>query len=313
MKANFLYTKNNNSILSTYYTNYINIMETFKKWISNNLTNIKIQELYNKKYNLTEFDIYKYITALDYINYSLSYTKYNLTEGITSDKYKYNNILTNLFYMNIPEEIVDIIPISMVFGVKQVGQDIKDLTRSDKLNNLFYYNEEGGDEDSLNGWYQDYKMYKSHYSQYGGNSYTYYVFKQLLKLFLTEVYLFKYKGQILTYKELIHFYKCDIFNLDPSSIKPISELIDNKEILKVKYQCIKVHEPGDIDLNSISDLRIYLTDVNKINNLIDSYDSLIEKSFRSFWDYDAEFKNKNFLEKLQLNKNKIKIYFLIKL
>jgi len=136
---------------------------------------------------------------------------------------------------------------------------------------------------SDNSFYKDMRLYKSQYSNYAGNSYTYYVFKQLIKLFLTEVYLYSYQGNILTYSELIDFYNTLMFNnSDPSTIKPLSKLLETGVITKVKYQCIKILEPQEINYFTISDLKLYLIDINKLGNFQDSYDTLIEKSFSSF-------------------------------
>ena len=57
MKTNFI----NNSILSRHYLNYIESINKNSKLISLNLSELEIQNLYNKEYKLTEFDIYKYI------------------------------------------------------------------------------------------------------------------------------------------------------------------------------------------------------------------------------------------------------------
>ena len=93
----------NNSILSRHYKNYLNMLaNNNNKLISQTLSDIEISQLYSKEYNLTEFEIYKYIIALDYISDSLGYNKYTLTEGITENKYKYNNILVDLIFMYIP-------------------------------------------------------------------------------------------------------------------------------------------------------------------------------------------------------------------
>lgn len=85
----------------------------------------------------------------------------------------------------------------------------------------------------MNYFYQELQLYNSIFSNYSGNSYTYYVFKQLIKLFLTEVYLYSYQGNILTYSELIDFYNTLIFNnSDPSTIKPLSHLLNSGKIKK---------------------------------------------------------------------------------
>lgn len=56
-----------NSILNLHYLDYLDAIKN-NKIVSHNLTNIEIQELFNKKYDLSGFDIYKYLTAYDYIN-----------------------------------------------------------------------------------------------------------------------------------------------------------------------------------------------------------------------------------------------------
>jgi len=92
------------SILHTHYLDYLQSITQNKNLTSIYLTELEVQNLYNIKYSLTEFDIYKYITALDYIQDSLN-SNYKLTEGITSNKNKFNNILVDLFYHNISSEI----------------------------------------------------------------------------------------------------------------------------------------------------------------------------------------------------------------
>jgi hypothetical protein len=254
---------------------------------SQNLSILEVMELYNPKYNLSESEINKYITAYDNITTSLGCNKYKLTEGITNNKNKYNNILIDLYHQTIPSDIIFEYPLITVFNIKQDNHNnIRALSKSDinKIKTLtssdmdFY-----GEITSDNYFYQAMQSYRSQYSNYAGNSYTYYVFKQLIKLFITEVYLYEYQGNILTYSELIDFYNTLIFNnSDPSTIKHLSELLESGKIKKVKYQCIKILEPLDINSYSISDLKLYLIDVNKINNFIESYDTLIEKSFNSF-------------------------------
>lgn len=171
----------NNSILATHYLNHLNILEANNnKLISNNLTDTQTLDLYNKKYSLTEFDRYKYITVLDHAIDSLSCNKYNFTEGITSDKNKYNNILIDLFDINIPVEIMSYYPISVIFSIKQsVHGEIQDLTKQDLKNykeNSPYLDSEidveyWDDDDTYSQWYFEYQDYKQQYKDYAGNSY----------------------------------------------------------------------------------------------------------------------------------------------
>lgn len=131
------------------------------------------------------------------------------------------------------------------------------------------------------------------------------MFKQLIKLLLTEVYLFKFNGHILTSSELKVYFK--YYSLEQANSNSISELIESGEIEKVKYQCIKVTESCDINYFSLSSLNLYLIDVNKLRNFEESYDTLIEKSLGCFWDYDQEELNKKFMENLENIKKNIKI------
>jgi len=307
----------NNSILSTHFLNYQEKLKTNNKLISTNLNELEIKNLYNKKYHLTEFDIYKYITAYDLIIDSLGCEKYSLTEGITANKNKYNNILIDLFYKNISPQIIRQYSLSIVFGIKQVKYgEIQDLTPLDikkyKLEspfNLISDFDEGthfdieywDDDDTYSQWFQEYKEYKSQFGNYAGNSYTYYIFKLLLKLYLTEVYLFNYNGNIVTYKELGNLYNNYIFNRpDPQSIKPITKWVIDQGIFRVKYSCIKVVDPSDIKFLTLSDLKLYLIDTSKISNCINTYDTLVEKTLDSFWDYDQALQNRIFIQE---NKN----------
>src|SRR6267378_4785196 len=122
-----------NSILSKHSQNYLESINIHKTLVSQNLSDLEIKSLYNYKYELSEFDIYKYITAYDYIVDSLN-SNITLTEGITKPKNKYNNILIDLFYHNIPHRLIQYYPISVVFGIKQKGQDIFDISNWDLYN-----------------------------------------------------------------------------------------------------------------------------------------------------------------------------------
>lgn len=108
---------------------------------SQNLDILEVLELYNLKYNLTESDITKYITAYDNITNYLGCNKYKLTEGITNNKNKYNNILIDLYHQTIPSEIIDIYPIGIVFNLKlDKNNSIQDLTKTDlnKYKNKYF-------------------------------------------------------------------------------------------------------------------------------------------------------------------------------
>jgi hypothetical protein len=140
----------NNSILSKHYSEYLEILDLNGGLYSQTLNDMEVQNLYHKKYKLTEFDIYKYITATNYINESLGCDKYKLTEGITKDTNKYNNILIDLFYKNIPQKVIINYPISIVFGIKQIGLEIHDLTRADINKHRSTFDYEAPEYDAIN-------------------------------------------------------------------------------------------------------------------------------------------------------------------
>ena len=76
-----------NSILSRHYANYLEMLaNNNNKLVSTNLSDIEISQLYDSKYQLTEFEIYKYLTALDFITDSFGCSRYRLTEGVTLEK-----------------------------------------------------------------------------------------------------------------------------------------------------------------------------------------------------------------------------------
>src|SRR6266404_2802855 len=120
----------NNSTIYKHFLIYQESIIKNSKLISTSLTDSEISQLYDKKYNLSEFDIYKYITAYDYIVSSLYSNKYTFSDGITTNKNKYNNILIDLFYQNITSKLMCQYSISIVFGIKQTkyGETV-DLTR----------------------------------------------------------------------------------------------------------------------------------------------------------------------------------------
>jgi len=124
----------NNSILSKHYADYLQALDLNEDIISQTLSDLDLLNLNDPKYKLTEFDIYKYITATEYITESLGCDKYKLKEGITKDTYKYNNVLIDLIFRNIPRQIINNYPISVVFGIKQEVQVILDLTKTDMYN-----------------------------------------------------------------------------------------------------------------------------------------------------------------------------------
>jgi len=290
----------NNSIIPNLYLDYINMKNTHNRLISQNFTDLEIDNLYKPEYGLQEFNIYLYIKAQEFLKNQLNCNKITLTEGIITPNTKYNNILIDLIYMNIPSKLLNIYPISVVFRIKQEGREIKDLTRSD----LYKFRQQKSSQwyeetDPINYLLDEMKQYANFYGNYAGDSYTYYTFKQLIKFLLSEVILYKYQGHILTYKQLVSY--CIEINstyLDSDKIRSIPELISDKKIEQIKYKCIKIQEPEDINYLSILDLKIYLVEQELLSpkTFEHTYDTLIEKPFWSFWDDEIFTQNRSFIE-----------------
>ena len=214
--------------------------------------------------------------------------------------------MIDLLFINIPEVIMSLYPIAVVFSIKQSKHgEILDLTKQDIKNykeNSPYLNTEfdieyWDESDTYSQWYWEHQEYKSQYKDYAGNSYTYYIFKQILKLYLTEVYLFHINNHIFTYKELLNYYYSYITNIsDPQVIKSFEQWKLDQGVKKVQYQCIKIVEPFDINSNTLSNLKIKLINVNKKGDFISMYDSIEEKTLGWFYDYSSESQNRIFMK-----------------
>jgi len=188
-------------------------------------------------------------------------------------------------------------------GIKKNKLEVKDFTIKDIKELKSYFNLESSEAKSnyLIYFYEELKMYKEFYSNYGGNSYKYYIFKLLIKLLLNEIYLFKYEKDILTYREVVLNLNIIInnkLNLEWNKFKNgeemFWELLELGEIKKIKYQCIKVLEPEDITYDSISKLKIQLVEVNKeisLNSLLEKEVNsfIINNIFYKFWPYDGSY------------------------
>jgi hypothetical protein len=113
----------------------------------------------------------------------------------------------------------------------------------------------------------------------------------------------------LTYKELVIRYNSFIFNHpNPQSVKPLYQLIADKEVIKIKYQCINITEPQDLNYSSVCDLILTLAEVNPNKEFIQTYDSVINKGFYLFWDSNKALENEKFYDyTFNLNKDSNKI------
>lgn len=95
---------NKNKLIIKTYVEYIKQIEKNNNKIESlSLTNKEIKLLQKEciKYNLTNFDIYKYVKVSDLL---WSKGKYNisLSSGINLNWNKFRNVLVDLYYQDIP-------------------------------------------------------------------------------------------------------------------------------------------------------------------------------------------------------------------
>ena len=163
---------NRNIYMQNAYKNYLDeLSKNNYKLKRSSLSSLEFKLLFNSKYCLTEFEIYLYIKALDYLR-SNNYYNINLSNGLTEDSNKYRNILVDLYYQNISNEFINNITISNLFGFNYID---------DKPYNLF--------------------------KSYTGNYDTYVTFKELIKIYLNDVTLYKYKGNVYNEFQLKNNYE----------------------------------------------------------------------------------------------------------
>ena len=284
----------NNSPLSIYYQLFITLNEK-NRLKSNYINDQEILTMKQDKHKLSEFEMFKYIKAHDFLVESLGWKRYLLTEGINTPKNKYNNILVDLIYQNIPADIFNIYPLSIVFNIKWAGQEINNLTQSDlnKYKSTWEADDSFGQE---NYWYDEHQIYKQDHSNYAGNSYTYCTFCQLLKLLYDGVPLYKYNSKILTYNELIGHINSTIYNTDPQKIETVLEMVEKGRIKILNYQCIKVITPDNLNYSQIMDIKLLLIEKNIKLDYLELIDTKTEKSFGSLWDCDLAALNNDFKE-----------------
>lgn len=93
---------NKNKLIISAYQDFLLELENNKnKLKSISLTNKTIKSLKDKKYNLSNFDLYKLIQLTDFLWLNGVYN-INLSSGISLDWNKFKNVLVDSFYLDIP-------------------------------------------------------------------------------------------------------------------------------------------------------------------------------------------------------------------
>lgn len=115
--------------------------------------------------------------------------------------------------------------------------------------------------------------------------------------------MYNYNGNVFTYNEIENKYSLYIENLiNYDSVKSFDQWMLYNNIKKVQYQCVKVLDPKDIVYSTIEDIKIKLINVNTRGDFIQMYDSIVEKDFSSFWNYQLFRDNTGFLIDNKLTK-----------
>jgi hypothetical protein len=225
---------NKNMYVQLAYQEYLdNLSKNKYKLQSAALSPRELSLLYNSNYGLTEFEIYLYIKVLDYLFINNKFN-INLSSGLTEDSNKYKNILVDLYYQNISNEFIFNIPISNLFGFKYID---------DKPQNL--------------------------YKSYTGDYTTYKTFKELVKIYLDKITLYKYKGNIYNEFQLSEIYEFpNNLNKNYESNWFILSRYDSN-LIKLEYKCLSVLDPKDISINNLGDIKINFI----LQNLDTIYDS----------------------------------------
>jgi len=234
-------------------------------WISDKA----IKALEDSRYNLTKFEIYKYIKSIEYLRSRGKFT-INLNEGIELNQNKFRNVLIDLFYQDIPDEVILETPISSLFKFEHSKVEDPSI----KIQPIEI---------------KEVKDIKNNYDSYFGNYNTYYIFKSLIELYIDEIWLYHYKDNIYNEKELLNVYDktTKLYKTYGSNWLTLSKL--DKILIKLKYYLISVTDPEDININSLGELNLkFSLPKEKINYKFYSLPknhlgSIKEYKLKDFW------------------------------
>ena len=264
-------------------------IKNFRKYFNNyslsyDLDKIKKIFIHN---NISLETLNKYIDSVDYL-WIKDLDENNLSNGVYTKRNKYNNILIDLKLESIPKEIIYNYPISLLFKFKldKKGkytniQDISDKAKLEKVYSskvteledkdyISLYYEIYEDDPMLNAYLDNYTEY-SVYNGYCGNYETYYTFKELLKIYLEGINIYKYKDNYYSYNGIKNIY--DIKSIEHSRFindnmleyhsnvdKAYEDLFKyNKEITTFTCNCINISENLDKEgyvIDTLSNLKL---------------------------------------------------------
>lgn len=258
---------NKNKLLIIAYIEYLKELKRNNNKIeSKTLTNKEINILKNSKYNLTYFDIYKYIKVSDLLWYKGRYD-INLSSGISVNWNKFKNVLVDLYYHDIPNEIFYEMSISSLFQ--------------------FYYNDKlpvDINTSTLQEWdlqLLEINYIKNNYNSYFGNYRTYLTFKELLEIYSENLNFYYYKGQVYNELQLEKTYNIlnSYFKKYGSDWLLVSKF--DLELIRLEYKLLSIADPEDITKSSLSEIKFNFI----LQNLDSKYDGQYIQEFKlkDFW------------------------------
>ena len=258
---------NKNKIIIKTYLEYIKELEENNHNLKSiSLTNKEITILKNKIYNLSYFDIYKYIRVSDLLWYKGKYN-INLSSGINYNWNRFRNVLIDLYYHNIPNEMFYDTPISSLFQFEYIDNLPINI-------NIFKLQESDIQLLEIN-------YVKNNYDSYFGNYNTYFTFKELIKIYSEELKFYYYKGRVYNELQLEKTYDItnSYFKKYGSNWKMISKLDLN--LIELEYNLLSLNDPKDIKRSSLSEIKLIFI----LDNLNSKYDKhyTIEFKLEDFW------------------------------
>jgi len=217
--------------------NLLNDPTNYYKNFSFTLSYKEIKSIYENKENQLSIEyLYNYINTKDYL-YLLNHSSIDLSTGIKDQNNKYKNVLIDLKDQLIPDWGIQEVPIGDLFKMDNYGFESK----IDTIQNI-----------------------ESSYYYYFGNSKTYKVFKDLLKIYIDDITLYLYKDEILTHSEFMYKYDktTEYYKslLNPDKFKNwvgnISEI--DPDVQQLEYKCVSVKDPINLINDPLSKLEINL-------------------------------------------------------
>lgn len=239
---------------------------------SKHLTTKNIKDFNNLNYNITKYDIFKYVTVLEYLGSIKEYDLvYMLNPSVKANSNKkegafyvhndilqvnqYKNIIIDLYFLDVPEQ-VNSIPLNIVWGLTKDKETIKPYLSSIK------------------------EVYELGYGfNYFGELGVSKMFNTYLIAFYRNINLYNYNEKLLTLNDLLFTYSENLNKqtLSLDSIKDLTlKISKDRLITKHAYKCVDMLQPDlDKELDSfLSNYCLFYDYANPLDELFDVYAEL---------------------------------------